>query len=85
MTSALQVVAMMASEIVKAHDITERQRDDALGTIRNSFRIRTSFTLTISYCLLVSGCSASSSTRGGECFYGSCSGREGEGGCFLGS
>ena len=39
MTSALQVVAMMASEIVKAHQITERQRDDALGTIRVCFRL----------------------------------------------
>ena len=37
--SAVQVVAMMASEIVKAHDIVEKQRDDALGIIRNSFRL----------------------------------------------
>ena len=35
----LQVVAMMAPEIVKAHQITERQRDDALGTIRIYFRL----------------------------------------------
>ena len=35
MIAALQVVAMMASEIVKAHQITEKQRDDAIGIIRN--------------------------------------------------
>ena len=60
MVLALQVVALMASEIVKAHDITERQRDDALGTIGNYFRLIVSFALAISYCLLVSGCSTSS-------------------------
>ena len=38
MNSALQVVAMMASEIVKAHQITEKQCDDALGIILN-FRL----------------------------------------------
>ena len=36
MTSALQMVAMMASEIVKAHDLVEKQRDDAQGIIRIS-------------------------------------------------
>ena len=60
--SALQVVVMMASEIVKAHQITERQRDDALGTIRKLFRLIVSFALITSYCLLVSGCRASSPT-----------------------
>ena len=31
--SALQVVAMMASDIVKAHDIVMKERDDARGII----------------------------------------------------
>ena len=62
MIPVLQVVVMMASEIVKAHQITERQRDDALGTIRKLFRLIVSFALINSYCLLVSGCSASSSS-----------------------
>ena len=35
-TSALQVVAMMASKIVKAHDLVEKERDDAQGIIRMS-------------------------------------------------
>ena len=39
MIAALQVVAMMASEIVKAHQITEKQRDDAIGIIRNFCRL----------------------------------------------
>ena len=62
MISALHVVAMMASEIVKAHQITERQRDDALGTIRKLFRLIVSFALINFHCLLVSGCSTSSSS-----------------------
>ena len=45
MKSALQVVEMMASEIVKAHKLTEKQRDDALGIIRNTWLLMVSFAL----------------------------------------
>ena len=50
MQYALQVVEMMASEIVKAHKITEKHRDDALGIIRNIRLLVIPFEVFLSIC-----------------------------------
>ena len=44
---------MMASEIVKAHDLVEREHDNASGSIRSSCWIIVSFISNLSYFLLV--------------------------------
>ena len=67
MNLALQVVEMMAAEIVKAHKITEKHRDDALGIIRNNWLLITSFCIVISLIVFLLCCRAHSSPGGRSC------------------